>query len=181
MWTLEEIGEPYEVTIVSREDRASAEYRERHPLGRVPVVELDDGRTIFESAAICLHLADLHPEAGLIPPLGTYERGLTYQWSVFAMTEVEKRVFSWLFAKRNGEDLSEHAESFAAVADALRDAVRDRPWLAGETFTVADILCATMIGNAFKRELLTDDGPLGDWTRRAQERPANIRAEARGK
>jgi glutathione S-transferase len=39
MWTLEEIGEPYEVTIVSREDRASEEYRERHPLGRVRVVE----------------------------------------------------------------------------------------------------------------------------------------------
>ncbi len=179
MWTLEEIGEPYEVTIVSREDRGSEEYRERHPLGRVPVLELDDGRTLFESAAICLHLADLHPEAGLIPPVGTYQRGLTYQWSLFAMTEVEKRVFSWLFAKRNGEDLSEHAESFVPVGDALRDAVRDQPWLAGEMFTVADILCATLIGNAFNRELLTEDGPLRDWARRAQQRPANLRAEAR--
>jgi glutathione S-transferase len=100
MWTLEEIGAPYEVTIVSREDRGSEEHRERHPLGRVPVVELDNGRTLFESAAICLHLADLHLEAGLILPVGTYQRGLTYQWSLFAMTEVEKRVFSWLFAKR---------------------------------------------------------------------------------
>src|SRR6266852_7557329 len=92
MWTLEEIGEPYEVTIVSAEDRASEQYRERHPLGRVPVLELDDGRSLFESAAICLHLADLHPKADLIPPVGTYQRGLAYQWSLFAMTEVEKRV-----------------------------------------------------------------------------------------
>jgi len=179
VWTLEEIGEPYEVTIVTREDRGSKEHRRRQPLGRVPAIELDDGRTIFESAAICLHLADLHPDAGLIAEIGTYERGLTYQWSVFAMAEVEKRVFAWLFAKRRGEDLTEHADGFAPVADALRDAVREQPWLAGETFTVADILCASMIGNAFNRELLTEDGPLRDWALRAQKRPANLRAEDR--
>ena len=179
VWTLEEIGEPYEVKIVTREDRGSDEYRQRHPLGRVPVLELDDGRTIFESAAVCLHLADLHPGAGLIPSVGTYERGLTYQWSVFAMAEVEKRVFGWLFAKCKGEDLTEHADGFAPVADALRDAVRYQPWLAGESFTVADILCASMIGNAFNRELLTEDGPLRDWAQRAQQRPANLRAEDR--
>jgi glutathione S-transferase len=179
VWTLEEIGEPYEVKIVTREDRGSDEHRQRHPLGRVPVIELDDGRTIFESAAVCLHLADLHPDAGLIPSVGTYERGLTYQWSVFAMAEVEKRVFGWLFAKRAGEDLTDHADGFAPLADALRDAVRDQPWLAGESFTVADILCASMIGNAFNRELLTEDGPLRDWAQRAQHRPANLRAEDR--
>jgi glutathione S-transferase len=179
VWTLEEIGEPYEIKIVTREDRGSDEHRRRHPLGRVPVIELDDGRTIFESAAVCLHVADLHPDAGLIPLVGTYERGLTYQWSVFAMAEVEKRVFGWLFAKRKGEDLTEHADGFAPVADALRDAVRDQPWLAGESFTVADILCASMIGHAFNRELLTEDGPLRDWAQRAQQRPANLRAEDR--
>jgi glutathione S-transferase len=179
VWTLEEIGEPYEVKIVTREDRRSEEHLQRHPLGRVPVIELDDGRTIFESAAICLHLADLHRDAGLIPEVGTYERGLTYQWSVFAMAEVEKRVFGWLFAKRKGDDLTEHADGFAPIADALRDAVRDQTWLAGETFTVADILCASMIGNAFNRELLTEEGPLRDWAQRAQQRPANLRAEDR--
>jgi glutathione S-transferase len=179
VWTLEEIGEPYEVTIVTREDRGSEEHRRRQPLGRVPAIELDDGRTIFESAAICLHLADLHPDAGLIAEVGTYERGLTYQWSVFAVAEVEKRVFAWLFAKRKGEDLTEHANGFEPIADALRDAVREQPWLAGETFTVADILCASMIGNAFNRELLTEEGPLRDWALRAQRRPANLRAEDR--
>ena len=181
VWTLEEIGEPYEVKIVTREDRGSHAHRQRHPLGRVPVIELDDGRTIFESAAVCLHLADLHPDAGLIPEVGTYERGLTYQWSVFAMAEVEKRVFGWLFAKRKGDDLTEHADGFASIADTLRYAVRHQTWLAGETFTVADILCASMIGNAFNREMLTEEGPLRDWAQRAQQRPASLRAEDRDK
>jgi glutathione S-transferase len=179
LWTLEEIGEPYDVLIVTREERGSDEYRQLHPLGRVPVIELDDGSTIFESAAICLHLADLHPEAELIPPIGTPERGLAYEWSMFGMTEVEKRVFAWLFAKRKGEDLTEHVEGFVPVADALNDALRDKPWLAGESFTVADILCASMIGNAFSRDLLTEDGLLRDWSERAQRRPANLRAEHR--
>jgi glutathione S-transferase len=179
LWTLEEIGEPYDVLIVTREQRGSDEYRQLHPLGRVPVIELDDGSTIFESAAICLHLADLYPEAELIPPVGTPERGLAYEWSMFGMTEVEKRVFAWLFAKRRGEDLTEHVEGFAPVAGALSDALREKPWLAGDSFGVADILCASMIGNAFNRDLLTEDGLLRDWAERAQRRPANLRAETR--
>jgi glutathione S-transferase len=178
LWTLEEIGEPYDLEILTREERGSEEHRRRHPLGRVPVIELDDGVTIFESAAICLHLADLHPDAGLIPPIGSDERALTYQWTVFAVAEVEKRIFSWLFAKRNGEDLTQYAEDFAPVANVLRAQLRDNPWLAGESFTVADILCATMIGNAFDRELLTEEGPLRDWVQRARRRPASLRAKA---
>jgi len=79
---LEEIGVPYELTVMTRDERKSAEHISRHPLGRVPVIELDDGRLLFESAAICIQLADLHPEAGLIPPVGSPERGLVYQWSL---------------------------------------------------------------------------------------------------
>src|SRR6202035_6002295 len=86
LWMLEEIGAPYELTVMAREDRKSAAHISRHPLGRVPVVEFDDGRLLFESAAICIQLADLHPEADLIPPVGSPERGLVYQWSFFAMT-----------------------------------------------------------------------------------------------
>ena len=55
---LEEIGEPYDAVRIAPEDRRSAEHLARHPLGRVPVVQLDDGAYLFESAAICLHLAE---------------------------------------------------------------------------------------------------------------------------
>jgi len=89
LWMLEEIGVPYEVKLMTREERKTAEHIGRHPLGRVPVVELDDGGFLFESAAICLQLADLHPEARLIPPPGSPARGRVYQWCLFAMTELE--------------------------------------------------------------------------------------------
>ncbi|HEY6525843.1 MAG TPA: glutathione S-transferase N-terminal domain-containing protein, partial [Solirubrobacteraceae bacterium] len=96
LWLLEEIGEPYELTEISGAERRSAAHLDRHPLGRVPALELDDGTTVFESAAICLHLADLHPDAELIAPLGSSERALVYQWVLFAMTELEGPLFRWI-------------------------------------------------------------------------------------
>jgi glutathione S-transferase len=178
LWTLEELGVPYELVVMAPEERHGEEHRKRHPLGRVPVIEFDDGRLLFESAAICLQLADLHPDAGLMPPVGSAERALAYQWTFFAMTELEKRVFDWLFASRRGEDVSEHATGFEPLHKALTDGLGDKPWLTGESFTVADLLCATMLANAYHRELLTDGGPLQSFAQCAQARPAAQRAEA---
>jgi glutathione S-transferase len=87
-WVLEELGEPYEITVMTREESNGEEHRVRHPLGRVPVLEDEDG-FVFESAAICLHLADLHPNAGLAPAPGTHERALLHQWTIFAPAELE--------------------------------------------------------------------------------------------
>lgn len=177
LWTLEELGAPYELVAMTGAERKEPAHLHRHPLGRVPVVELDDGTFLFESAAICLQLADLHPEGGLLPPPGTTARGLAYQWTFFAMTELEMRVFDWLFAKRRGEDVSEHAERFAPIQGALEAALGGHQWLTGDTFTVGDLLCATMLANAYHRELLTDDGPLRAYAERAQARPACRRAD----
>jgi hypothetical protein len=103
LWMLEEIGVPHELTVMTREDRKTADHISRHPLGRVPVVEFDDGRRLFESAAICIQLADLHPEAGLIPPVGSPDRGHVCQWCFFAMTELEPPIFQWMQARPRGD------------------------------------------------------------------------------
>ena len=91
LWLLEEIGAPYDLTLMTGDERRGEEHASRHPLGRVPVIEDEEG-FVFESLAILLHIADLHPEAGLIPPPGSHDRALAYQWSVFAMTELEPAV-----------------------------------------------------------------------------------------
>jgi glutathione S-transferase len=182
LWTLEELGVPYELTLMTRETKATDEHRSRHPLGRVPVLELDDGRTVFESGALCLHLADLHQEVGLVPPVGTTERALVYQWMFFAMAELEMTIFDWVRARRaDAPDLEVFARRFAPVATVLRDAVSDAPWLLGETFTVADVLVSGPLGTAYRRGLLDEDGPLRDYVDRAAARPANVRAEAIGR
>src|SRR6516162_9599458 len=71
LWMLEELGEPYELIVMTREEGRGADHRGRHPLGRVPAIEDDEG-VVFESAAICLHLGDRHPESGLLPAPGTH-------------------------------------------------------------------------------------------------------------
>ena len=177
LWLLAEIGAPYDLTKVKPEERASGEHRARHPLGRVPALELDDGTVIFESAAICIQLADLHPEAGLIAPLGSAERGLVYQWVLFAMTELET-LYSWL--REGTEDTAESPsrERFEQAAAALELALGDHDWLVADRFSVADVLCASVLGSANSRGLLAKWPRLVAYVERGEGRPAFIEAAA---
>lgn len=75
-WTLEEVGEPYQLVALSADEVTQPEHLARHPLGRVPVLE-DGGLVLFESTGICLQFADRYPAADLIPPLGTGARALS--------------------------------------------------------------------------------------------------------
>jgi glutathione S-transferase len=181
LWTLEEIGRPYDLTTLTRDERKGEEHRRRHPLGRVPAFEFDDGQVLFESAAICLQLADLHPEAELIPAVGSAERGRVYQWSVFAIAELEKVAFPWNRARRGNEDETEAAEKFAPVGEAVRGALAaGAPWIAGDEFSVADILIVSILRNTVDLGLLEPGDPLSDYVERALARPAQLRADAAG-
>ena len=80
LWLAEEAGAPIDVVVIAREEKNSDDYRAMHPLGRSPAY-VEEGGPVFESAALCLHLADRHPEAGLIAPPGSHERALQYQWA----------------------------------------------------------------------------------------------------
>jgi hypothetical protein len=88
VWALEEVGADYELVIMNAEEARGAEHRARHPLGRVPVLEDEQG-PMFESTALVFHVAELYPEAGLLPPPATHERAVVQGWSIFAMTELE--------------------------------------------------------------------------------------------
>ena len=181
LWTLEEIGAPYAVTVLDREQKNSDEHRMRHPLGRVPVLELDDGSYVFESAAICLYLGDLHPEAGVLPAAGTTERALAFQWTVFVMSELEPAVFGLLRARRAEQDETTAAARLAPLEEVLATALGGRTWILGETFSVADVFLASLLGTMVRREL-GDPGPsLRAYAERALERPANVKAEAVGR
>jgi glutathione S-transferase len=145
IWTLEELSEPYELTVMTREEGRGEQHRGRHPLGRVPVLEDDEG-FLFESAALCLHLGDLHPEAALVPPLGTHERALVYQWACFAPAELEPPLFeAWTQAERDPERAAAARKRFAAAADAVAGALDGDEHLVGGRFTVADVLVGSAL------------------------------------
>jgi glutathione S-transferase len=180
LWLLEEIGQPYELTVMKGEDRKTDEHRRRHPLGRVPVLEDDDG-FLFESAALCLQIADVYPDAQLNWPLATHERGLVYQWTVFAMAELEPAI---LEARRYREDDPARAqagvERATAAATAVEQALEGHEYLVGDRFSVADLVCGAVL--IFARSSgLTDGMPnINDYLDRLEARPARQRATAIG-
>jgi glutathione S-transferase len=176
LWLLEEIGEPYELTEITGAQRRSAEHLRRHPLGRVPALELGDGTTMFESAAICLQLADLNPAAGLIPPLGSSERALVYQWVVFAVAELEAPLFRWIRELGEGTTESVSQDRFAQAAATIESALDRHDWLLGSQFTVADVMCASVLQGANSRELLGPWAGLEAYVQRSESRPAYAKA-----
>jgi len=137
-WAFEEAGAPYEYVVMDSEVGRGEEHARRHPLGRVPVLESDDG-LLFESAALCLHVADLNPGAGLIPPVGTHERAQVYQWTLFAMTELEQSMQRAATARR-GTDADATAKAEARLTTILEAMSCARPVVATETAGMAEYI-----------------------------------------
>jgi glutathione S-transferase len=176
LWALNEAGASFQSTVVAPEERRSPEHRARHPLGRVPAFELDDGTMMFESAAICLQIGDEYPDSGLLPPPGSSARALVYQWVMFGMTELEAPLYRWIGDLRDGGSDSAAAGQFAAAADAIAAALAASTWLSGHQFTVADIVCVGVLGSAAARGLLEPWPVLREYVERGEGRPAHAAA-----
>ena len=177
VWMLEEVGADYDVTLFTRADALTDEHRERHPLGRVPVLEID-GKFVFESAALCMHLADMYPQAGLIPAPGSYERACVYQWALFAMTELEP----WLIGFMSEDDETREAarSRFHAAAKVLEDVLEGHEYLVGDRFGVADVIAGSVAGDGGTRGLLEGLPNVTAWTARLGARAARVRTDAIG-
>lgn len=177
LWTLEELGEPYELIVMTRDEGRGERHRSRHPLGRVPVLEDQEG-FLFESAALCLHLGDLHPEAGLVPPLGTHDRALVYQWACFAPGELEPPLFeAWNQAERDPDRAAAARERFFLAADAVAAALDGSEYLVGRHLTVADVMIGTGLMFTSRVGIADQLTPsLTDYIGQLAQRPAFQRA-----
>jgi len=177
-WTLEEIGLSYEATVISVEEAGAPPHLARHPLGRVPVLERD-GQTLFESTAICLALADEHPHASLIAPIGSPARALIYQWAIFAMTEVEPAAVEVLRYRESDPPRGQAGRvRFDAAANAFEDALEGREHLVGDSFTVADIVAGGVLAIGRLAGLTADHPNVSAYLDRLTARQAYRRAVA---
>ena len=81
---LEELAVPYERVLVDRTQdvHKTTAYLKLNPNGLIPVLT-DGDLVLYETAAICLHLCDTHPQAGMAPALGTADRAHFYKWLVW--------------------------------------------------------------------------------------------------
>ncbi|MFZ5444906.1 MAG: glutathione S-transferase family protein [Myxococcota bacterium] len=176
-WLLEELGVPYELVRLdlSKGETKSDEHTARHPLQHVPVLETRDG-SIFESAAIVLHLADLYPDRKLIGAPGTHARALAYQWLFFAMTELEPPAVTFFthFRAKN----TEHPDAFKAkdkLALALKPLERhfaSKEWLIDGGFSVADLVVGAVLSWCAGMGMIADSPNVLAWVERLRARPA---------
>lgn len=162
-WTLQELGVPFESAIVDarRGENRRPEFLKLNPAGKLPV--LVDGELVLnESVAICLYLAAKHPQGGLLPPdLAT--RTELDRWLWFTVTELEQPLWrmarhSFLYPpeKRSPQDIALAAEDFAPMAAVLEEHLSGRQFVAGERFSVADIVLAHTLDWADTNQLLAD-------------------------
>jgi glutathione S-transferase len=114
------------------------DYYTINPLGYVPFLTLDDGRSLHEGPAIVQYIADLAPAKNLAPANGTYERYKLQEWLTFIGTELHK-TFSPLFTPNTpAETKTQALERLQGRLKWVDGELAGKQYLMGEQFTVAD-------------------------------------------
>ena len=177
---LRQLELPYEAVTVDlfRRETRTPEHMARNPDGRVPVLELDSGRTIPESGAILLYLAD----GTRLLPDDKLERATVHQWLFFEQNQIESQLAVARFLVLTGRaakypELTETlvARGRGSLQTLARGLADDRPFICGEDYTVADIALYAYVHCA--HEAGTDareQGPIGAWLERVEATPGFV-------
>ena len=188
---LEEIGLAFELVLVDRVNAAhrSPEYLKLNPNGQIPVL-MDGDFALYETAAICLYLADMNPRAKLAPSMLTRERAQFYQWLMWCTNTLQAMLMHYFYGERlvdegneaAAEQVRSHAEErVGAMLDILDGQLASHggQWLLGSSFTAVDpyVLMLCRWTRAFKRPARTRPH-LGPYLLRVLARPATQRAFA---
>ena len=178
IWVAKELGLDYEHLPVEIGDAGARmpEFLAINPNGRLPVIE-DGGFVLFESLAITLYLAKKHG-LGTLYPARLEDEARTWQWSFWALTEVDRGVNIWSLhairlpeAERDAARRDEALGVLKAPFKVLDEALSRQPYLVGATFTVADLNVAAVISRAIEMDLSAWPH-LAIWLCRCLDRPA---------
>ncbi len=184
-WLLEELGAPFELVTLdfAQAQHKTPEYMKIHPHGSVPSL-VDGDVALYESAAICMYLADKFPDKRLAPPVGTSARGLYYQWMVYSIATLEPPVLQVFFntvmlpeAERSAKAEEEGRTKFAVVASVLSQALTGKTFLLGEQFSAADVMIGSTLSWGQFMGLLNGQPVLEAYAKRLSERPAFQRTQ----
>jgi glutathione S-transferase len=180
-WMLEEVGEPYDLHLMSlkKGDNRAADYLAVNPMGKVPALKHGD-IVITEAAAICAYLADAFPQAKLNVPVGDPRRGPYLKWLFFGPSCIEPAIIDRLFPRTG--DIPRAALGYGdydTVLDVLSEAVRGGPYLMGEQFTAADVVIGSGLRWGMMFKGLPERPEFVAYAGRMAERPAAKRATAK--
>lgn len=175
-WMLEEVGEPYRTKYLGfGPPMKTAEYRALNPMGKVPTI-VHRGRVVTEVAAICAYLADAFPAKKLAPP--PESRADYYRWMFFAAGPLEAAVTNRSLGVQVPRDKQGFVGygSYEAVMDTLESALSQKPFIAGEDFSAADVYVGAHVGWGLQFGSIERRQAFVDYSARLKDRPAFHRA-----
>lgn len=152
---LEEIGAPYKLELVdtAKGDHQQPAYLKLNPAGKVPTMALPDGTVMAESAAMCILLADLHPEAGLAPALTDPARAAYLQWFLHLTNTLQPADLRFYYCDRYTADADSAGVRARAAEEIIatwgridRHLAAKGPYLLGDRYSAADIFCYMLSG-----------------------------------
>lgn len=179
-WALEEVGQPYDVRLVSFKAMKEAPHLALHPFGQIPTYE-EDGLALFESGAIVLHIAERH--AGLLPD-DADARARAITWMFAALSTVEPPIVERSMALVIERDKPWYEARLPMLDDRVRDRLSqlsarlgDADWLDG-AFSAGDLMMVTVLRRLGSTGLLSEYPSIAAYIARAEARPAYQRAFA---
>jgi len=177
-WALEEVGQPYDVRLVSFSEMKEPAHRALHPFGQIPTYEEGD-LALFESGAIVFHIADRH--TGLLPD-DAKARARAITWMFAALNTVEPPILDRGFATLMERDKTWYRERLPILEDRVRvrlgelsSRLGNADWL-DAAFSAGDLLMVTVLRRLSGSGLLEGYPNLCAYVARAEARPAYKRA-----
>src|SRR5712691_4769838 len=178
LWIANELGLDYEhiPVEIGQAGARLPEYLAINPNGRLPAID-DGGFTLWESLAITLYLAKKH-SIGRLYPATLEGEAKTWQWSLWALNEVDRGVNIWSLhavrlppEDRDPQKLAEALKVISGPFKVLDAALAERPYLVGDDFTVADLNVSAVISRAIDMDM-PETPRVAAWLKRCLERPA---------
>ncbi|WP_394891243.1 glutathione S-transferase family protein [Mesorhizobium sp. AaZ16] len=179
-WALEEVGQPYEVRLVSFKAMKEPAHRALHPFGKIPTYEEGD-LVLFESGAIVFHIAEHY--LGLLPD-DANARARAVTWMFAAVSTVEPPILELQTAVLLEPDKTWSEQRLPLVKDRIRDPLDqlsahlgDADWLDG-AFSAGDLMMVHVLRRLGRSGLLSEYPNLSAYVARGEARPAYKRAFA---
>jgi glutathione S-transferase len=177
-WALEEVGQAYDVRLVSLGEIKEPAHRKLHPFGQIPTYEEGD-LVLFESGAIVLHIAQHY--AGLLPD-DVNSRARAISWMFTALSTVEPPIVDREMATLVEREKIWYEQRLPILearihlrTRELSDRLSDAHWLEGE-FSAGDLLMVTVLRRLSGSGILEDYPNLSAYVARGEARPAFKRA-----
>ena len=177
-WALEEVGQPYDVRLVSFAAMKEPAHKALQPFGQIPTYE-EGALALFESGAIVLHIAETHD--GLLPT-DANARARAISWMFAAVSTIEPVVVQREVSILMEKDKAWHEERLPLVIDRIRDRLDDlsarlgeADWLDGD-FSAGDLMMVEVLRRLRNSDVLDDYPNLSAYVDRGEARPAFRRA-----